>query len=309
MSDHDRPAIVIITGRANPTLSPSDQLYHDALERLGADMFVEQWNGDGRAMGTDLARADAVVLRSPWDYHGDLDRFRGWLDEIETAGVRLHNPVSLVRWNVDKRYLREVEQAGIQIPETVFLDAQTDLVDVEEALTALRLSDEDRAVLKPAWGGSGTGVELLTRATAVDVVSRFRAALPDRPLLIQRFLPAIASSGETSMIFIDGMFSHAILKRPAPDEFRTNSLFAPPPPEPVMPPGEWVAIGRHILEILPGDVPPLYARIDGVPDIDGQFLCMEVEVIDPGLALNWTSSAADQLAEATLRRVGRSSRR
>ncbi len=264
MSDHDRPMIVIITGRANPTLSPSDHLYHDALERLGTNVRVEQWNDDHRATGADLARADAVVLRSPWDYHGDLDRFLDWLDEVEAAGVRLHNPVSLVRWNVDERYLREVDQAGIRIPETVFLDAQTDLVDVEEPLTALHLSDEDQAVLKPAWGGSGTGVELLTRATARDVAGRFRAALPDRPLLIQRFLSGIASSGETSMVFIEGVFSHAILKRPAPDEFRTNLLFAPPPPEAITPPDEPLAIGRRILEMLPGDAPPLYARIDGV---------------------------------------------
>lgn len=243
------------------------------------------------------------MLRSPWDYHGDLDRFLDWLDEVEAAGVPLDNPAPLVRWNVDKRYLRDVEQAGVRIPETVFLDAESGPVDVDDALTALRLSDDDQAVLKPAWGGSGTGVELLTRATAADVVDRVRVALPGRSLLIQRFLPGIATAGETSMVFIDGAFSHAILKRPAPAEFRTNSLFAPPPPVAITPPDESLAIGRRILGMLPGAAPPLYARIDGVPDVDEKFLCMEVEVIDPGLGLDWSAGSADRLAEATLRRV------
>lgn len=134
-------------------------------------------------------------------------------------------------------------------------------------------------------------------------MSQFRAALPNRPLLIQHFQPGIEIVGVTSMIFIDGVFSHAILKRPAPDEFRTNSLFAPLPPEAIMPPGESMAIGRRILEMLPGDAPPLYARIDGVPDIDGHLLCMEVEVIDPGLALDSSPGAADKLVEATMRRA------
>lgn len=303
MTDRDLPLIVVVTGRANPTLSRSDRLFQDALERLGARVRIEQWNGDGCATALELARADAVVLRSPWDYHGHLERFLNWLDEIEAAGVHLHNPAPLVRWNVDKRYLREVQQAGIRIPETVFLDAQADLGDVDEAFTALGLADKDRAVLKPAWGGSGTGVEMLNRATAADVMSQSRAALPNRPLLIQRFQAGIATTGETSMIYIDGVFSHAILKRPAPDDFRTNARFAPPPAETIVPPDESVAIGHHVPEILPGGSQPLYARIDGVPDDDGHFLCMEVEVIDPGLALDASPEAAYRLAEATLRRI------
>lgn len=47
-----------------------------------------------------------------------------------------------------------------------------------------------------------------------------------RSLLVQEFVPEIAQ-GETQFVLFDGKVSHAVLKRPRPGEFRTNSAFAP----------------------------------------------------------------------------------
>ena len=303
MDDHDRPAIVIITGRANPTLSPSDQLYHAALERLGANVRIEQWNGDRRATGADLARAGAVVLRSPWDYHGDLDRFLGWLDEIETAGVRLHNPAPLVRWNVDKRYLLDLQRSGVLIPPTAVVEPGVASRGLDEAYGTADVAPGEPAVIKPAWGGSGFGVELASRAEAEAVLAGAWRAAPGRPMLIQQFLAGIGSAGETSLVFIDGTFSHAVVKRPAPGEFRTNAKFAPLGRLSVVPPAETIAAALMVIDSLPVDAAPLYARIDGVPDAAGRFVCMEAEVIDPGLFMDSDTVAAEWLAEATLRRA------
>ena len=62
----------------------------------------------------DWSRFEAVVLRSTWDYPPRLDAFLAW-----AAGVpRLINPLDLVRWNTHKRYLLELEAAGIPIVPT-----------------------------------------------------------------------------------------------------------------------------------------------------------------------------------------------
>ena len=58
------------------------------------------------------ASFDALVLRSCWDYHRRPDAFRAWLAAREREGASLHNSVALARWNVDKRYLRDLEETG-----------------------------------------------------------------------------------------------------------------------------------------------------------------------------------------------------
>jgi hypothetical protein len=59
---------------------------------------------------------------------------------------------------------------------------------------------------------------------------------------------------------------------------------------------------RSVLAALPEL--PLYARVDGVLR-DGRLLLMELELIEPGLALNVDPASADRFAAATLRRLGR----
>ena len=118
---------------------------------------------------------------------------------------------------------------------------------------------------------------------------------------MQPFVEDIRTRGEWSLIFVEGDLTHAVLKSPAAGDFRVQAAFggvsaAAPAPEAAR------AAARRILALLPA--PALYARIDGVETRDG-FLLMEVEVNEPGLFLSLAPEAAERLAEAVVRRLGR----
>lgn len=279
--------LVIATCREWPEPSTSDRLYLDALQRRGMDVRHAPWNG---SMSPFLS-AGAVVLRSTWDYHHDLAAFSRWLGLLEVAAVPVLNPPALVRWNLDKRYLLELEESGISIPRT--------LVAPRDPATLASVLDREgwtEAVLKPAWGASGFGVEKVRR----DRVTLDGAAslAQERPLLLQEYLPEVAA-GEVSLVFLGGELSHALLKRPIPGEFRVNSQYGGRV-ERIDVRDEVREIGARVLIALP--FAPRYARVDGVLRAGG-LTVMEVELQEPGLWLHLAPGASDRFADATLERL------
>ncbi|MEP2550781.1 MAG: hypothetical protein ABJH26_05745, partial [Marinomonas sp.] len=119
--------------------------------------------------------------------------------------------------------------------------------------------------------------------------------------MIQPFLPQIASEGELSLIFIDGEFSHALLKRAAKGEYRIQSLYGGYE-EAVTPDAKDIKAARGILALLPF-APPLYARIDMVRSDAGKLLLMEAEMIEPYLYPEQGPNLGANLAAAITRRV------
>ncbi|HWA48634.1 MAG TPA: hypothetical protein VG742_10190, partial [Dongiaceae bacterium] len=132
-------------------------------------------------------------------------------------------------------------------------------------------------------------------ASIHGVVAGIAAEVPGRPLMVQSYLPEI-EEGEWSLIFLGGAFAHAVLKRPAPGEFRINSRFGGTRAA-VSPPRAMIADGEHVASLLP-EV-PLYARIDGVMR-DGRLLCTELELTDPNLYFDLAPESAQKLASLTL---------
>src|ERR1700694_3115930 len=103
--------VAFITCSQLKTLSASDQLLATALERRGCQVTSAVWDDPKvKWVGFDLA-----VIRSPWDYFKKMDAFRTWLDVMDRSRLRIWNPLSLVRWNIEKGYLRELERSGVPI--------------------------------------------------------------------------------------------------------------------------------------------------------------------------------------------------
>ena len=280
--------IVLATALDEPDITPSDRLYADALERRGSRVVGAPWNGPREA----FAGADAVVLRSTWGYYRALDQFREWTEAM-AAATRLFNPIALVRWNLRKDYVGKLAAAGIRVP-------QSHLVACEAAAIEQVLADAgwDQAVVKPASGASGYSVELVQRATLVQQVAALSDEARAAGVVVQEFLPEIAE-GELSMVYFDGVFSHAIRKRPPLGEFRSNSRFSPTR-NAETPAAAVQAQGAACLAALPEM--PLYARVDGVVR-DGQLIVIEVEVLEPALFMEFDPPSAERFAEATLRRL------
>jgi glutathione synthase/RimK-type ligase-like ATP-grasp enzyme len=280
--------LVLATALDEPDITPSDRLYADALERRGCRVVGAPWNGPRAA----FAGADAVVLRSTWGYYRALKDFRDWTEAM-AAATRLFNPIALVRWNLRKDYVGKLAAAGIRVP-------QSHLVACEAAAIERVLADAgwDQAVVKPASGASGYSVELVKRATLARQVAGLSDEARAAGVVVQEFLPEIAE-GELSMVYFDGVFSHAIRKRPPPGEFRSNSRFGPTR-NAETPPAAVQAEGAACLAALP-EV-PLYARVDGVVR-NGQLIVIEVEVLEPALFMEFDPPSAERFVEATLRRL------
>lgn len=320
------PSVALATSSNWPDLAPDDRLLRPALTRLGVESEIAIWT-DG---GVVWDRFDLVVVRSCWDYHDDLPRWLSWLDSmdaIQRGGPhrgRLWNPPAALRWNSRKTYLRDLADRGVPVVPTTWL-TEADLESWPALEAAFDRSRWDDFVCKPAVSAGALGTFRLRRGDLKSSQRRLTASLPGLrrrgPLLVQPFLHEIAEEGEWSLLFFDGRLSHAVLKRPAPGDFRVQekhggSTIAAVPPAPLVVAAEKALIDAAAA-IEPDSVvraPLLYARVDLVVSA-GRPMLMELEITEPALFLetapasnattgpSTVGSAADRFASAILARI------
>ena len=285
-----RRRIALATGARYPKLPPDERLILPALGRLGISAEPAVWDEPGVEWGA----FDAVLIRSCWDYHLKAEAFLSWLDRLERVGVPVLNPPGLLRWNADKRYLLDLAARGVPIVPTHVLPRGAP--DAGGAL--LRTLDQlgaDEAVVKPAVSASAHGTWRTSRATAVDDGARLAALLTQGDVLVQPFVSAVAQTGEWSVICFGGAPSHAVLKRPAPGDWRVQGeLGGTAEPRPA--PAPLLSQAARVLEAA-GAEASAYARVDGCV-LDDTFVLMELELIEPQLYLDLEPAAPDRFARA-----------
>lgn len=295
-------AIAVATYQDVPEATPGDRLFIDLLEeRYGVTAEAIPWD----APNVDWGHYGAVIIRSTWNYHRRPDDFLAWASKVEAKGPALWNPASVVRWNVNKRYLRELEQAGLPVVPTAWIP--------QGRTTSLRSILRDRgwprAVVKPSISATA----FRTWVTSVEEAENHRSSLDilltEADAMIQPLLSQVQDEGEWSFMFFadeDGLlaFSHAVVKRTRPGDFRVQDQFggsvAPADPSPSLL-RQVEAVAEAFARIAPG--PFLYARVDGVVSdgsyaAEGTFLLMEVELIEPDLFLGSGDQAPARFAEA-----------
>jgi glutathione synthase/RimK-type ligase-like ATP-grasp enzyme len=282
-------AIVLATCATWPDLSASDRRLAAALGERGRGVVTAPWNGPFRP----FEGAAAVVIRSSWDYHQAPDAYRAWLGRLPVG--RTFNAPDLIRWNLSKAHLLDLGARGAPVPRSRLVAATP--AAVADALAALGL---DEAVLKPAIGASGFGVERVRRGQETAALARARLRKAMDEALVQEFVAGI-EDGEVGGVFFEGVFSHGLRRLPAPGEFRVNAQYGGRMEAITLP----VTVVRRmaaVLALLPARA--LYARVDGIAGAGG-FTLMEVEVNEPGLGLDLVPGAADRFAEALLARLAR----
>ncbi len=259
-----------------------------ALAGAGIVAVPESWVDHIEEAGA-LTRFPLVLPVLLWGYHRDHARFLQAVKTWTAAGVPLANPASVLGWNSDKSYLARLEAKGVPIPPTRFTDKVTE-ADVEAAFEAF---GAEELVIKPTVSGGAWKTLRLKRGEAlIDA--------PDGAAMIQPYLPAIASEGETSLLFFGGRFSHAVNKTPVPGEFRIQVQFGGTYVS-VEPPAEAMALAQQVLAAI--DEPLLYARIDMTRDQAGRWVLMEAELIEPDFYLKNDPRAGAGFAEAVRARL------
>ena len=125
-----------------------DGLLRDALGAHGLHATRVDW----ARPGVDWSKFRCAVFRTTWDYFDRFDEFTAWLDRVEGA-TALCNSASIIRWNMDKHYLADLETRGIPVVASRFIERGSS-VPLPELLEASGWSE---AVLKPCVSGSAAG--------------------------------------------------------------------------------------------------------------------------------------------------------
>lgn len=258
----------------------------EPLADLGWQVSVVSW----RQTEIPWSEFEFVVIRSTWDYFDDPQGFLRVLEHIN-ACTRLANSIELVRWNLAKTYLREMEDQGVAIVPTLWSQA----LRADTLPGFFELLHCDEIVVKPLVGANGVDTFRLRRDVDDTTLAEVAAVFHERPMTVQRFMSAILREGEYSLFFFNGEFSHAILKVPAQGEFRSQEERGAEI-RPVKPEARLLQQGEDALAVI--RPAPLYARIDLVRREEGDFAVMECELIEPSLYLRTDPRAPARFARA-----------
>lgn len=217
---------------------------------------------------------DALLFRNTWDYYEKEIEFRQWLDKIEQLGIPTFNPIDVIKYNLHKFYLRDLNEKGIEIIPTVFIEKNSDF-NLPDSIP----QSWESAVIKPAFSAGSYLTSIINKDNVIAKQEEYKQYNLSKDFLLQKYMPEITSTGETSLLFFDNNFSHAICKHPKDGDFRVQSQFG----------GHYAAVkvsdntiaqAKTILSHFNSRL--LYARVDGII-IDEAFHLMEVELIEPDL--------------------------
>jgi len=285
--------IAFVTCASLPEIQADDEGVAGVLRQRGFPVTAAVWS-DPSVTWRSFA---SVVIRSPWDYHLDDARYSAWLRQCHADSVNLWNPAATVLANLDKRYLTGLADTGIPIVPIEYVECG----DRQSLRQLLARRGWPRVVIKPAVSASAYGTWRTSLATADVDQARFNDEVMERALLVQPFAEEVVTSGEWSIVFFDGEYSHATLKTPAHGDFRVQQELGGRL-EPRDPPTTIVEQAQRVLSQAGG--PLLYARVDGI-ERDGRFTLMELEINEPQLYIGSSSGAAGRFADAIVRSIGR----
>jgi glutathione synthase/RimK-type ligase-like ATP-grasp enzyme len=257
-----------------------------ALRAAGLSAEVLAWD-DPKA---PFARARFTCLRATWNYPEDPEGFLRWAERTASVSA-LHNPLSVVRWNLHKSYLLDLERAGVPVVPTLLV-RRGSAATLASVVADRGWSD---VVLKPAVSAASRGT---LRAGPEDGEAHFRALVAQGDVLVQPYLRSVEDYGERALVWIDGKVTHAVRKsRRFLGDAESVSLAGPVPPDEL-------ELAARALAALPRELRNdslLYARIDMARAPDGGPRVMELELIEPSLFFRESEEALDRFVARVCR--------
>jgi glutathione synthase/RimK-type ligase-like ATP-grasp enzyme len=247
--------------------------------------------------GVDWAGFALVVVRSVWDYPLRRDELLDWAERV-AALVPLANPPGILRWNSDKRYLLDLARAGVPVVPTTIAAPGEPVA-----------WPEGEVVVKPTVSAGSIDTDRYPetrRAEAQAHVARLHA--DGRAAMVQPYLSAVESRGESALVYLDGAMVHAVRKGPMlmPGLVTVGGLFVEEDIRPAVAGEAERGVAQQALAAVPGrEAPLLYARVDVVFADDGEPLLLELELVEPSLFLAHAPGVADALVRGITRRVSR----
>lgn len=281
-------------------LDPDDRILRAALEARGLSTTVVSWTGEDY----DWSQVRCCLPRNTWDYAERPRDFHHWIGRADEL-TRLWNPGPVLRWNLHKGYLLELEGAGLPVLPTA-LFSQGAAVDLDAELTE---RGWETFVLKPAIGATAREACRFPREETARGQQHLDRLLEQEDVLLQPFLPSVQTRGEVSLVYLEGGFSHAVLKRPSAGDWRAQHDFGGST-DAALPREDEIDIATRAMAVAREragvEEELLYARIDLVRDPDDVPRLSELELIEPCLFLGWGEGSAERMAGAVFARLARS---
>jgi hypothetical protein len=280
--------LALITAVGATDLGADGELLLPALGRLGIAGVPVGWGVD-----LEAGAFDGAVIRSASDYIDDPRRFLDWCRETSSR-MPLANPVDVLAWNSDKRYLRDLERAGVASVPTLWVGPGESLAGVPW----------ERFVVKPVVS-AGARSSATYETSGLPKARRHVDAITAGGVtaMVQPHLSAIDREGEVGVYVIAGEVTHAIRKAgvlragapPAAD--LSLGRHQQVVPSPLL--DEHVDFARAVLDGVPGGPDRLlYARVDLARGERGELLLLELECIEPRLFLEHAPARAGAVAGA-----------
>jgi glutathione synthase/RimK-type ligase-like ATP-grasp enzyme len=277
--------VALVTCAAFPRLAEDEPLLLEALAAAGVAAEPVVW--DDPEVGWDAY--ELVVVRSAWDYSLRRDEFVGWAEAIP----RLLNSAEVIRWNTDKRYLAEIPRA---VPTTFITTGEPWDPPGGEYVVKPTVSSGSRNTAR-----YGPGDQDRARLHVSELLAANRVAM------VQPYLGAVDTYGETALMFFSGQYSHAIRKgqmlepgkAPTATVLYLEENILPRDPEPAE-----RTVAEDVLDALPWPRDQLlYARVDLIPSADGAPAVIELELTEPTLFLSYSPGAPERLAARVIERL------
>lgn len=282
----------------------------DALTARDAEPLVVDWCDPS----VDWASFDLAVLRSTWDYTWKLDAFLEWAATVESV-TTLANPLDVVRWSADKRYLPQLATLGVPVVPTAVLEpdpaasaAGTSAAgnEWERALAAIDPAAD--VVVKPVVSAGGRDTERFGPGSRSAAAAHAEALLGGgRAVLVQPYLDAVDAHGETGIVYLGNKRSHAFNKGALLDgnDTMVESLYREERITAAVATPDMVAVAEAALDAVALCVPGrsrhdlLYARVDVAPSPTGPVV-LELELVEPSLYLATDPASPARAAAAIL---------
>ncbi len=281
-------SVALVTWKGYPKLFDGDKLLIEPFQKSGFAPAAIAWD----KKGIDWTDFDIVILRSTWDYHTRLKEFYNWIDQCIEKKVNLWNPPEIIRWNTDKRYLFDLQKMGIHIVPTLLCTKDS----IDDARNNAILAGWKNIIIKPIHGASSYKTLRINTAEFTTGSPSFTNLSSKENLLIQPFMEEIMTEGEYSFVFINKEYSHAVLKVPRKNEFRSQREFGGKEIA-VNPTQSLIFQAQKVLDHIPSTL--LYARVDGI-NIKEQFHLMELELTEPYLFFEKKEGSAQKFVKAAI---------
>lgn len=272
--------IAIATRHDLPDWEQDDQPFFNALSHADIQYAVVPWDSDTRWDDYDLC-----LIRTTWDYQERFAEFTEWIKTVSQQ-TQLCNPESVIHWNSHKSYLRELEQNGIQIAPSVWLN-KGQSIDIHSIMAE---KGWQQGFIKPLIGANARECCRFDNseqglATAQAHIDRL---ISNEDLVLQPYLSTVETFGETSGIFFNNQFSHGTRKIPVQGDFRVQDDYGAKDYPYQLNNTEIELANKAIAYVSAHYLPAgqdqlLYARIDFLHDAEGTPYLNEMELIEPSL--------------------------